>query len=191
VAIRVGVRMSVCETKRLSDVSVVSVSKLFFVLLILFVYAVPVFVPGVLGVDGEDVAVSAVDRAEVAAASAYEAILDAEEAGVDVSGLLAELNVAGRYLDEAHVWLGLGDFDEATRFADLCYDIAADVRNEAYGLINEDHGPWVTDSVVRMTGSIVGVVVVVFVGFVVWRVFKRRYRRRVLGLRPEVVKVES
>jgi hypothetical protein len=178
--------MSACETKRLSDVTAVSVSKLFFVLLVL-----SVFVPGALGVDGEDVAVSAVDRAEVAAASAYEAVLDAEEAGVDVSGLLAELNVAGRYLAQAHVWLGLGDFDEATRFADLCYDVVVDVRKEAYGLQNEDHGSWVTDSVVRMTGSIVGVVVVVFLGFVVWRVFKRRYRRRVLGLRPEVLKVES
>jgi hypothetical protein len=191
VAIRIDARMSVCETKRLSDVSAVSVSKMFFVLLVLSVYAVSVFVPGALGVDGEDVAVSAVDRAEVAAASAYEAVLDAEEAGVDISGLLAELNVAGRYLAQAHVWLGLGDFDEATRFADLCYDVVVDVRNEAYGLKNEGHGLWVNDSVVRMTGSIVGVVVVVFVGFVVWRVFKRRYRRRVLGLRPEVVKVES
>jgi hypothetical protein len=183
--------MNVGETTRLSDVIAVSISKLFLVLLILSVFAVPVLVSGVFGVDGEDVAASAVDRAEAAAASAYEAVLDAEEAGVDVSGLLAELNVAGRYLAEAHVWLGLGDFDEATRFADLCYDAVEDVRNEAYGLKNEGHGFWVTDSVVRMTGSIIGVVVVVFLGFVVWRVFKRRYHRRVLGLRPEVAKVES
>jgi hypothetical protein len=183
--------MNVGETTRLSDVIAVSISKLFLVLLILSVFAVPVLVSGVFGVDGEDVAASAVDRAEAAAASAYEAVLDAEEAGVDVSGLLAELNVAGRYLAQAHVWLGLGDFDEATRFADLCYDAVEDVRNEAYGLKNEGHGFWVTDSVVRMTGSIIGVVVVVFLGFVVWRFFKRRYHRRVLGLRPEVAKVES
>jgi hypothetical protein len=191
VAIRIDARMSVCERKRLSDVSFMSVSKMLLVVLILSVFAVPVFVSGALGVDGEDLAVSAVDRAEVATASAYVAVLDAEEAGADVSGLLAELNVAGRYLVQAHVWLGLGGFDEATRFADLCYDVVVDVRNEAYGLKNEGHGFWVTDSVVRMTGSIVGVVFVVFVGFVVWRVFKRRYNRRVLGLRPEVAKVES
>ena len=190
-AIWVGVRMSVCETKRLSDVSVVSVSKLFFVLLILSVFAVPVLVSGVFGVDGEDVAASAVDRAEVAVVSAYEAVLDAEEAGVDVSGLLVRLNVAGEYLADARIWYGLGDFENATRLAGLCYDVGEEVSNEAYGLRNEAHGLWVTDVVVRMTGSIFGVVVVVFLGFVVWRVFKRRYHRRVLGLRPEVVSGES
>ncbi len=183
--------MSVCETKRLSDVSVMSVSKLFFVLLILSVFAVPVLVSGVFGADGEDVAASAIDRAEVAVVSAYEAVLDAERAGADVSGLLTRLTVAGQCLAEAHVWLSLGDFDEATRFADLCYDAVEDVRNEAYGLKNENHALWVTDSVVRMTGSMVGVVVVVFLGFVVWRVFKRRYQRRVLEMRPEVASDES
>lgn len=183
--------MSVRETRRLSDVSVVSVSKLFFVLLILSVFAVPLFVSGGLGVDGEDVAVSAVDRAEAEVASAYEAVLDAEEAGADVSGLLAELNVAGEYLAEAHVWFGLGDFDNATRLADLCYDGVVDVSGEAFDLRSEAHALRVTDSVVRMTGSMVGVVVVVFLGFVVWRVFKRRYSRRVLEMRPEVVSGES
>ncbi len=190
-AIWVGVQVSGCGIERLSDVDLMSFSKLFFVLLILSVFAVPVFVSGVFGVDGEDVAVSAVDRAEAAVASAYEAVLDAEEAGADVSGLLVRLNVAGGYLAEAHVWFGLGDFDEAVRFADLCYDAVEDVSGEAFELRNEAHGLWATDFVVRMVGSMVGVVVVVFLGFVVWRVFKRRYRRRVLGLRPEVVKVES
>jgi len=137
------------------------------------------------------VAVSAVDRAEAAVASAYEAVLGAEEAGADVSGLLAELNVAGGYLAEAHVWFGLGDFDEAVRLADLCYFYVEDVGGEAVELRNVAHGLWATDLVVKMVGSIVGVVVVVFLGFVVWRVFKRRYSRRVLGLRPEVVSGES
>jgi hypothetical protein len=187
VAIRVGVRMSVCETRRLSDVGVMSFSRLFFVLLILSVFAVPLFVPAVFGVDGEDVAASAVDRAEAEVASAYEAVLDAEEAGADVSGLLDRLNVAGGYLAEAHVWFGLGDFDEAVRLADLCYGVVVDVSGEAFGLESEAHALGVTDSVVRMTGSMVGVVVVVFLGFVVWRVFKRRYSRRVLEMRPEVV----
>ena len=183
--------MSVCETKRLSDVSVMSVSRLFFVLLILSVFAVPILVPSALGADGENVASSAVDRAEAAVASAYEAVLDAEEAGADISGLLARLNVAGEYLAEAHIWHRLGDFDEAARFADLCYDAVEDVRNEAYMLKSEAHGLWVADLVVRMTGSMVGVVVVVFLSFWGWRVFKRRYSRRVLELRPEVVSGES
>jgi hypothetical protein len=180
--------MSGCETKRLGDVGFMSVSKLFFVLLVLFVFVVSVFVFGASGVDGEDVAVSAVLDAEMAVASAYEAVLDAEVAGADVSGLLDRLNVAGGYLAEANVWLGLGDFDESGRLAGLCYDAVEGVSDEAFELESEANALWVTDVVVRMTGSMVGVVVVVFLGFVLWRVFKRRYHRRVLGLRPEVAK---
>jgi len=168
-----------------------SFSKLFFVLLVLSVFAVPLFVPGVFGADGESVAASAIDRAEVAMVSAYAVVLDAEQVGVNVSGLLAELNVGGEYLVDARIWFGLGDFENATRLAGLCYDVGEEVSNEAHGLRNEAHGLWVTDVVVRMTGSMVGVVVVVFLGFVVWRVFRRRYNRRVLGLRPEVVSGES
>jgi len=191
VAIWVGVQVSGCGIERLRDVGFMSFSKLFFVLLILSVFAVPIFVSGVFGVDGADGAASAVYRAEVAVVSAYEAVLDAEEVGADVSGLLAELNVAGGYLAEAHVWFGLWDFDNATRFADLCYYSVEDVRSKAVELKNEAHSLWVTDSVVRMVWSLIGVVVVVFLGFVVWRVFKRRYHRRILGLRPEVVSSES
>jgi len=168
-----------------------SFSKLFFVFLVLSVFAFPVFVSGGFGVDGEDVAASAVDRAEESVVLAYEAVLDAEEVGADVSELLSRLNVAGGYLADAHVWFGLGDFDNATRLADLCYYYVEDVRGRAVELRNEAHGLWATDLVVRMVGSIVGVVVVVFLGFVVWRVFKRRYHRRVLGLRPEVFSGES
>jgi hypothetical protein len=175
-----------CERKRLGDVGFMSVSKLFF-FLIVFVCAVPVFVSGVSGVDGEDLAVSAVLDAEVAVASAYEAVLDAEVAGADVSGLLDRLSVAGGYLAEANVWLGLGDFDEAVRLAGLCVDAVDGVSAEAFGLEGEAHALWASDVVVRLVVSMVGVVVVVFLGFVVWRLFKRRYSRRVLGLRPEVV----
>ena len=105
--------------------------------------------------------------------------------------MLAELNVAGGYLAEAHVWLGLGDFDEAARLADLCYGAVADVRNEAFELEREARALRVSDSVVRMTGSMIGVVVVVLLGSVFWRVFKRRYNKRVLEMRPEVANGES
>ena len=183
--------MSVCEIERLGDEGFMSFLKLFFVFLVLSVFAFPFFVIGGFGVDGEDVAASAVNRAEVAVVSAYEAVLDAEDVGADVSDLSAKLNAAGGHLASAHVWFGLGDFDNATRFADLCYEAVVDVRNEAFELESEAHALRVTDSVVRMTGSMVGVVVVVFLGFVVWRVFKRRYSKRVLEMRPEAVSGES
>ncbi len=186
-----GVQVSVRGIKRLHDVRVMSFSRLFFGLLVLSVFVVPLFVPEVFCADGVDVAAFAIDRAEVAMVSAYAVVLDAEQVGVNVSGLLAELNVGGEYLVEAHVWFGLGNFENATHLADLCFGAVVGVEREAVELKKEAEVLRVNDHVLRMVGSMVGVVIVVFLGFVGWRVFKRRYRRRFLGLRPEVGSGES
>ena len=165
--------MKNCEIKRLSDVDLMSVSKLFFVLLIS-----SVFVSEAFAVDGEDVAVSAIDRAEVAVVSAYEAVSEAEQAGADVSSLLARLNDAGENLAEAHMLYGLGDFDGAVDSADLSSEIGEEVRGSAEELKIKAYGSWVRSLWIRITGSIVGVIVVIFGTFIAWRVFKRRYFRQ-------------
>jgi len=139
----------------------------------------------------EDVATSAVSQAEQALASAYEAVLEAEQAGADVSDLLVRLSEAGDLLAQAHVSNRLGDFDGAARFADLCSQIGEEVRVEARGL----RGLALEEAVQRfrwtMIGSILGVAIVVGASFLGWRIFKLRYCRRVLGMRPEVVSGES
>jgi len=191
VAVWISLLMNECEIERLFDVIFMSVSKLFFVLWFLSVFAASIFLSGAFAVYGENTAASAIDRAEASMVSAYEAVLDAEHAGASVSGLLARLDVGGEYLANARMWYGLGDFENATRFANLCYDVGEEVRNEAYELKNEAYESWVTALWLRMTVSIVGVVCVVFLSFLVWGVFKRRYKRRVLGMRPEVVSDES
>jgi hypothetical protein len=178
--IRIDGQMNKREIKRSRDVEIMSVSKRFFILLILSVSTAPIFASEALAVDGENVVVSAIDRAEIAMVSAYEAVLDAEQAGANASGLLARLNVAGEYLADAHIWYELGDYDNATHFANLCYDIGEDVRNEAFKLKNEAHGLWVSDLWMTITISIIGVVSVVFLSFLGWRTFKRHYHKRVL-----------
>lgn len=170
---------------------VMSVSKLFSVLLIFSAFAASVIMSEASGAYGEDVVALAVEEAEAAVVSAYEAVLDAEQAGAKVSGLLARLNVAGEYLSDAHIQHRLGDFENATYFANLCDETAEEVRNEANELKNEAHGLRVTDLVVRMTGSIIGVVIIVFLSFLVWRAFRRRYHKRVLEMKPEVISGES
>lgn len=168
-----------------------SFSKPLFVLLVLLVLSVPFFSSEAFEVHGEEVVTSDIESAEDAMISAYEAVSDAEHAGANASGLLARLNVAGEYLANAHIWYCLGDFDSATRFANLCYDVAEEVRNEAYELENETYGLRVTSLVVRTTGSMIAVIIIVFLSFFGWRVFKRRYQKRVLEMKPEVVPDES
>jgi hypothetical protein len=163
--------------------------KLCFVSVFLFLL-VPVSVPWV-SATSEYVVPLEVTEAEEALVLAYEAVLEAEEAGANVSGLLDRLSVGGEYLAEAYVYVRLGDSESAGRFAGLCVEEVEGVRSEAAGLREEAHGWWILDVIVKVIWSVVGVVVVVVVGFVAWRVFRRRYRRRVLGLRPEVSNSES
>ena len=135
----------------------------------------------------QETAIFSISEADYSMAQTYEDVLDAEEAGADVSGLLDRLDVAGEYLAEAHIWYRLGDFENATRFAGLCFGVVEEARGEAYRLKSGAYGLWTAGLFVRIIGSFVGVVVVVLLGYVVWRAFKRRYQRRVLGLKLEVV----
>jgi hypothetical protein len=183
--------MNEYEIKRVFEWISISVSKMFFILLILFVFAAPIFVSEAFAVYNENTAAPAIGGAEAVMVSAYKAVLDAEHAGANVSGLLARLNVAGEYLANAHALYRSGDFGNATRFANLCYDVGEKVRSEAVDLKNQAYSLGVTDLVVRMAVSLIGVIVIVFLSFLVWGVFKRSYQKRVLGVKPEVVSGES
>jgi len=164
--------------------------KLLLIFLVLSAFTSPIFVLRVRA-SSESVAASAVNQAEQALASAYEAVLEAERTGVNVSGLLARLNEAGELLARAHVSYGLGDFDGAARSADLCGQIGEEVRVEAHGLRSLAVEEVVQRFRWTMIGSILSVTVIVGAGFLGWRMFKLRYCRRVLGMKPEVAKDES
>lgn len=167
-----------------------STQRLLLILLILYAFLSPIFVFKVHA-SSQDVATSAISRAEEAVASAYEAVLQAEGSGANVSSLLIRLNDAGGFLAQAHVSYRLEDFDGAARFADLCRQIGEEVRVEAYDL----RGLAVEEAVQRfrwtVIGSVLGVAIIVGASFLGWRIFKLRYYRRILGKKPEVVPSES
>jgi len=165
-------------------------SKLLLILVVFSLLLLPVLISKV-NASSEDMAASAISQAEESVASSYEAVLEAQGVRADVSGLLDQLNVAGKHLADARMLYKLGDFDGAVHSAELSSEIGEEVRNEAVELKNEAHGLWVWDLWLRMTISIVGVASVVFLSFLLWRSFKRRYHGRVLGMKPEVVSDES
>jgi hypothetical protein len=142
-----------------------SLPRFLVVLLVLSAFVFSFFVSRA-DASSEDEAVSAISEAEEAVGLAYEAVLEAENVGAEVSGLLDKLDEAGMLLAEAQVSFRLGDFDEA-------------------------YGSRVMVSWLTMAGSLVGVAVVAFGSFWGWRVFKRRYIRRLSRLKPEVAKDES
>jgi len=160
------------------------------ILLALLVFASTLFVFNTSALS-ENVATSAIEKAEGLMVSAYEAVLEAERAGANVSGLLARLKVAGEGLAQAHISYRLGDFDDAARSADLCSQIGEEARVEAYelrGLALEEAVQCFRWTMIR---SILGVAIAVGASYLGWRIFKRRYFRRVLGMKPEVISSES
>jgi len=167
-----------------------SMPKLLVVLLIFLAFVFPIFVFRA-SASSRDAATSAISQAEEVVASAYEAVLEAEQAGANVSGLLVRLNEAGDLLARAQVAFRLGDFDETVLSANLCSEIGEEVRSEADELRVKAYGVRVTGSWLTMTGSLVGVVTVFLGSFWGWRVFKRRCIRRVLRMKPEVSADES
>jgi len=167
-----------------------SASKL-LVLLIILALSASIFMSKTFASNLKDTATTSIERAENALVSAYQAVLEAEQVGANVSSLLALLNDAGEFLVEAKIAFRLGDFDEAVLSANNCYEIGESVKNEADEMRVEAYGSRVIYSWLTMTGSVVGVVAVGFGSFWGWRVFKRRYVRWVLRMKPEVAKDES
>jgi len=161
-----------------------------FVAGVLCVFVAYAFVFTAFAVE-ESVAVSDVAQAKADVVSAYEAVLKAEQVGVNVSALLVRLNDAGERLAEADAAYRLGDFDESVRLAGLCSGISGDVESEAGALWLQAFMGWYFDLRLKIAVSVVGMVVVGLGGFGVWRVFKRRYYRGVLEMKPEVGSGES
>jgi len=162
-----------------------SASKLFFVFLVLLVFLVPNFVPESSASDSDSTS-SAIKQAEATMVSAYEAVLEAEQVGANVSDLLARLNVAAENLANAHIRQGLGDFENATRFANLCYDIGEEVRGEARKLKIETYRPYVTSLLIRTIVSNASIIGIILASFLGWHAFKRRYYKRMLRMKPQV-----
>jgi hypothetical protein len=131
------------------------------------------------------------EEAEEALVLAYDAVLEAEEAGADVIGLLEKLNVGGQYLAEAYAYVRLGDSESVERAASLCIEAVDGVEAEAVLLGEEAARSERADVLVRVLDSFVGVVIVLVIGFVLWEVFKQHYHKKVLKSRPEVVSSES
>lgn len=129
---------------------------------------------------------AAVDGAEASLRHAFAQVLDAEVAGANVSGLVAELTHAGSLLTSSEGNLSLGDISVAYDEAVMCKSLADSVARDA-SVLRADavaaQGRWWLPVTVSVVGS--GAFLVVL--FVVWRKFKGRYTEGLLRSRPEVV----
>jgi hypothetical protein len=126
-------------------------------------------------------------EADNALKKAFETVLTAENAGANVSGLMVKLNQAGAFLAQAEMAYRNGDSAEATENAEQCLTTLQGVSDEASAsmdsaLANSQQVFWE-----GVTISTIGAVAFLVVLAFVWRWFSRRYLRKSLRMKPEVV----
>ncbi len=134
-----------------------------------------------------DSATSKLQAANTAVDQAFNAVLDAEKAGANVTDLLAQINVAEGLLAQAENSDRTGNTNTAATQADSVLPIAQQVTNEAQNakqtaIVSSQNALW---STIVLTA--IGVFVFVLVLFLVWRRFKRNYIERLSEAKPELV----
>ena len=122
--------------------------------------------------------------------SAYVAVGEAEQVGVNVSELLVKLRFAGTLLGQVCNTNRTGDYDEAYSFAINCSESVDGIADEALGLKLEAEKAY--SGRLFMTGAVSSVALsVLFVlGLFGWRFLKKKYVERVLGMKPKVERAE-
>jgi hypothetical protein len=133
-----------------------------------------------------EVAASTISEAEQSMAQAYEAVLNAERFGADISGLLVRLNDAAALLFDARMAFDVGDFEEATLLAESTSEVGYEVVDEAELLETEANNAQVYRSWWFMVISALGVSVVLVASLLGYQYFKRRYYQRLSKMKPRV-----
>ena len=153
---------------------------------VLFLVLFSMLMFSVSAAGNQEDAVSSISEAELWMDQAYKAVLDAESADANVSGLLVMLNNAAELLSEARMSFDVGDFDDASGYAESTSEASYGIADEAKMLEAEASNARVQSSLVFLAISVVGVSVVVVASVFGYRFFKRYYYSRLAKMRPKV-----
>ena len=129
---------------------------------------------------------SKLQASNAAVNQAFNAVLNAEKAGANVTGLLSHVNVAAGILAQAENSFRTGDSNTAVAQASSVFLIAQEVIVAAQNaketaLINDQNTFWYT-----IAFTVIGAFVFVLILVLVWRRFKRSYIKNIAEAKPEV-----
>ena len=130
---------------------------------------------------------SKLQAANVAVNQAFNAVLDAEKAGANVTDLHSRLNYALGIIAQAETSYRTGYFNKASAQADNVLPLAQQITLDAQSakqtaIVLGQNTFWFTIAL-----TVIGVFVFVLVLFLVWRWFKRGYITSLSEAKPEVV----
>ena len=123
----------------------------------------------------------------IAVGKAFNAVLDAEKVGANVTSLLTQLNDANNQLAQAENAYRTGDITAASNKADAALSIALKVTKAAQNTQESTKVSIQTADNSTLAFSVGGAVVFVIVLILVWLWFKQRYTNSLSDKRPEVI----
>jgi hypothetical protein len=142
-------------------------------------------VPICFAVDAVE-ATEEINQAELSLNLAFEAAADAHDAGASVDGLLENLDDAGDLLSAAHAAYRSGDYEIASLNAVKCRNAVEGLVAEAGQLEAEAARIKSYNLLFTVFFSIFGLILVLVLGIIGWRVLKKHYFKRILEMRPEL-----
>lgn len=112
--------------------------------------------------------------AEASINVAHQAVIDAQNAGANVSSLLIRLNEAGEFLARARMAYRLGNLDEASQLADSSKQIGVELRDMATQLRDTALSENLQRAMFTMTAFVVSIALIVSASLITWRLLTRK-----------------
>jgi hypothetical protein len=150
-----------------------SMKSVFLTILLLVVIVFSAF-PKVLAYNRED-ADKALSEAMEAITTCYEAAVNAEMAGANITELVVTLNAAGNLYSKALLAYKKEDFNLTVRFARESQNVLDGFVLEADALREAASEQRYWDFMINVVGSTVGTFAVILVSFALWTLLKRKY----------------
>ena len=142
-------------------------------------------------VSAESVVLIEINEAESDIIQGYNAIILAEQNGVDIINLVKDLNEAIDLLSEGRIYYNRGDYSAALPLVTECKEISNVVWEEATAL----HISAVEESEIKYFQNFIlsrVSIIIIFFSFVfLWKIFKQYYIKKLLGMKPMVEYYES
>lgn len=144
-----------------------------------------VFLPKCSAADAFE-ARSVINEAELNLNSAIEMVVEAEEAGADIEGLLPQISTAISFLSEAYQAFRVQDYETTISLALECNNTIASFATEADYLMLKAERMKTDMLLFNSFWSIIGLLLLVVFSIIGWRILKERLLEKVLEMKPKV-----
>jgi hypothetical protein len=134
---------------------------------------------------------SNLNAAENAISEAFNAVLEAEKTGQDITSLLDQLDTASGLLSDAKNAYRSGNIESTASYANQIIQIVNTVKAQAETLKEEGIKKSQVALIEAVVVSVVGIIACLVAFFFGWKFFKKAYLKRMMTWTPEINTHES